>query len=72
MTASTDSPMRLAPVAVRHQQDRATLRDVAARQSRTPHAAPEAVDACVTNAEVLADLSAENPDASAVRPRTHG
>jgi hypothetical protein len=39
--------MRLAPVALRHFRNPAMLRDVAARQSRTTHAAPEAVDACV-------------------------
>lgn len=54
-TAGNGSLMRLAPVAVRHWRDRARLRDVAARQSRTTHAAPEAVDACVAFAEVLAD-----------------
>ena len=54
-TAGNGSLMRLAPVAVRHWQDRAHLRDVAARQSRTTHAAPEAVDACVAWAELLAD-----------------
>lgn len=54
-TAGNGSLMRLAPVAIRHFRDRASLRDVAARQSRTTHAAPEAVDACVTYAEVLAD-----------------
>jgi ADP-ribosyl-[dinitrogen reductase] hydrolase len=54
-TAGNGSLMRLAPVAIRHWRDRALLRDVAARQSRTTHAAPEAVDACVAYAEVLAD-----------------
>ena len=54
-TAGNGSLMRLAPVAVRHWRDRTRLRDVAARQSRTTHAAPEAVDACVAWAELLAD-----------------
>lgn len=54
-TAGNGSLMRLAPVALRHFRNRAALRDVAARQSRTTHAAPEAVDACVAYAEVLAD-----------------
>ncbi|WP_198402362.1 ADP-ribosylglycohydrolase family protein [Rhodobacter sp. CZR27] len=54
-TAGNGSLMRLAPVAVRHWQDRALLRDVAARQSRTTHGAPEAVDGCVAYAEALAD-----------------
>jgi ADP-ribosyl-[dinitrogen reductase] hydrolase len=47
--------MRLAPVAIRFFGDRVKLRDVAARQSKTTHAAPEAVDACVAYAELLAD-----------------
>jgi ADP-ribosyl-[dinitrogen reductase] hydrolase len=57
-SAGNGSLMRLAPVAVRHWRDRPTLRDVAARQSRTTHAAPEAVDACVAYAELLADAIA--------------
>ena len=47
--------MRLAPVAIRFRDDRAALRDAAARQSKTTHAAPEAVDACVLYAEMMAD-----------------
>jgi ADP-ribosyl-[dinitrogen reductase] hydrolase len=58
MSAGNGSLMRLAPVAIRHFNDRAMLRDVAARQSRTTHAAPEAIDACVAYAEVLADAIA--------------
>ncbi len=54
-TAGNGSLMRLAPVAIRFHRDRPALRDAAARQSRTTHAAPEAVDACVTYAELLAD-----------------
>lgn len=54
-TAGNGSLMRLAPVAIRFHRDRAKLRDAAARQSRTTHAAPEAVDACVVYAEMLAD-----------------
>jgi ADP-ribosyl-[dinitrogen reductase] hydrolase len=54
-TAGNGSLMRLSPVAVRYWRDRAALRDVAARQSRTTHGAPEAVDACVAFAEVLGD-----------------
>ena len=45
--AGNGSLMRLAPVAIRHWNDPARLRDVVARQSRTTHGAPEAVDACV-------------------------
>lgn len=54
-SAGNGSLMRLAPVAIRFWYDRAKLRDVAARQSKTTHAAPEAVDACIAFAEVLAD-----------------
>lgn len=54
-SAGNGSLMRLAPVAIRHWLDRDALRDVAARQSRTTHGAPEAVDACAAWAEVLAD-----------------
>lgn len=54
-TAGNGSLMRLAPVAIRFHRDRVKLRDAAARQSRTTHAAPEAVDACVVYAEMLAD-----------------
>jgi len=55
MSAGNGSLMRLAPVAIRHWNDRDALRDVAARQSRTTHAAPESVAACVAWAELLAD-----------------
>jgi ADP-ribosyl-[dinitrogen reductase] hydrolase len=55
MSAGNGSLMRLSPVAIRHFRDRDMLRDVAARQSRTTHAAEEAVEACVFYAERLAD-----------------
>jgi ADP-ribosyl-[dinitrogen reductase] hydrolase len=54
-SAGNGSLMRLAPVAIRYRDDRPALRDVAARQSQTTHAAPEAVDACVFYAGLLAD-----------------
>ncbi|KIC52317.1 crystallin, partial [Brevundimonas nasdae] len=57
-TAGNGSLMRLAPVAIRYHDDRDALRDAAARQSRTTHAAPEAVDACVLYAEMIADAIA--------------
>ncbi|MEP6868808.1 MAG: ADP-ribosylglycohydrolase family protein [Novosphingobium sp.] len=69
-SAGNGSLMRLAPVAIRHWQDRVTLRDVAARQSRTTHGAPEAVDACVAYAEVLADAIAGQPRSAVMRPRS--
>lgn len=54
-SAGNGSLMRLAPVAIRYWNDRRALRDAAARQSKTTHAAPEAVDACVLYAEMMAD-----------------
>jgi ADP-ribosyl-[dinitrogen reductase] hydrolase len=54
-TAGNGSLMRLSPVAIRFWHDRPKLRDVAARQSRATHGAPEAIDACVAFAEMLAD-----------------
>jgi ADP-ribosyl-[dinitrogen reductase] hydrolase len=69
MTAGNGSLMRLSPVAVRHFADRAKLRDVAARQSRTTHAAPEAVDACVLYAEMLADAIEGRPRSEVLRAR---
>jgi ADP-ribosyl-[dinitrogen reductase] hydrolase len=55
MSAGNGSLMRLAPVAIRFWNDRPRLRDVAERQSKTTHGAPEAIDACIAFAEVLAD-----------------
>lgn len=70
MSAGNGSLMRLSPVAVRYCQDREMLRDVAARQSRTTHAAPEAVEACVAYAEVLADAIAGMPRTEVLRSRS--
>ena len=49
------SLVRVAPVAIRYWNEPGELRDVAARQSRTTHADPCVVEACVAFAEVLAD-----------------
>ncbi|MBK8631958.1 MAG: ADP-ribosylglycohydrolase family protein [Sphingomonadales bacterium] len=70
MCAGNGSLMRLAPVVVRHCQDRATLRNVAARQSRTTHAASEAVDACIAMAEILAQAMSGTPRSEILRPRS--
>ncbi len=67
-TAGNGSLMRLAPVAIRFHQDRKSLRDAAARQSRTTHAAPEAVDACVAYAELLADAIEGRPVSEVLSP----
>ena len=53
--AGNGSIMRLAPVAIRHWSDRDTLLRVARDQSRTTHAAAEALEACETLALILAD-----------------
>jgi ADP-ribosyl-[dinitrogen reductase] hydrolase len=68
-SAGNGSLMRLAPVAVASFRDRERMRDWAARQSRTTHAAPEAVDACIAFAELLADAINGRPRAEALRRR---
>ena len=67
--AGNGSLMRLAPVAIRYWRDRVKLRDVAARQSKTTHAAREAVDACVAFAEMLADAIEGKPKSIIMRTR---
>ena len=69
MSAGNGSLMRLSPVAICHWRDRARLRDVAARQSATTHAAAEAVDACILFADMLADAIAGEPRAQVMRRR---
>ena len=61
--------MRLAPVALRFWDDRPHLVSTAAEQSRTTHAAGEAVDACRAYAELLADAIAGRPRAALLAPR---
>jgi ADP-ribosyl-[dinitrogen reductase] hydrolase len=68
--AGNGSLMRLAPVAVRFWRDRIKPRDVAARQSKTTHAAPEAVDACVAYATMLADAIEGKPRSEVLRIRS--
>lgn len=70
-SAGNGSLMRLAPVAIHHWADRTRLRGVAARQSRTTHGAPEAVDACIAFAEVLADAIEGRPRSQVLRPRDY-
>ena len=76
MSGSTDSRsagngslMRLAPVALRYWDDRPRLDICAAEQSRTTHAAEEAVDACRAFAELLAEAIAGSPRADLLAPR---
>jgi ADP-ribosyl-[dinitrogen reductase] hydrolase len=68
LSAGNGSLMRLAPVAVRYWKDRDQLKDVAARQSKTTHAAPEAVDACVYYAGLMADAIEGRPAAEILTP----
>jgi len=60
-TAGNGSLMRLAPVALRFWNDRDRLDHAAAQQSRTTHAADEAVDGCRAFAALLADAISGKP-----------
>lgn len=55
-SAGNGSLMRLAPVAIRHWKSDDLLQRIARAQSRTTHAASEALDACGFFAQVLATL----------------
>ncbi len=68
-SAGNGSLMRLAPVALRFWNDREQLVSCAVEQSRTTHAAEEAVDACRAFAELLADAIAGSNRADVLRPR---
>ena len=68
-SAGNGSLMRLAPVALRHWNDREQLLAMAAEQSRTTHGADEAVDACRAFAELLADAVAGAPRAAVLGRR---
>ena len=69
-TAGNGSLMRLAPVALRYWGERASLDRVAAQQSRTTHAAPEAIDGCRAFAGLLADAISGMPRRDILTPRT--
>ena len=56
--AGNGSLMRLSPVAIRYWRDRTRLHEAAARQSRTTHASPACVDACIVWADLVADAIA--------------
>jgi ADP-ribosyl-[dinitrogen reductase] hydrolase len=71
-SAGNGSLMRLAPVAVRYWDDEQARRDAAARQSRTTHGAPEAVDGCIAFADLLADAIAGEPRSQVLRNRNDG
>ncbi len=69
-TAGNGSLMRLAPVALRFWNDRDSLDHAAAQQSRTTHAAEEAVDGCRVFADVLADAISGKPRRDVLAPRS--
>jgi ADP-ribosyl-[dinitrogen reductase] hydrolase len=59
--------MRLAPVAIRYWRDPDARRRAAIDQSRTTHAAPEAVSACAAYADMLAAAIAGTPRSEVMR-----
>jgi ADP-ribosyl-[dinitrogen reductase] hydrolase len=69
MSAGNGSLMRLAPVALRYWHEPQVRREVAARQSCTTHGSPEAVDACVAYADLIAEAIAGEPRSHILRPR---
>ncbi len=69
-TAGNGSLMRLAPVPIRYFNDPVRLNDVASRQSKTTHAAPEAVSACVAYCELIADAINGMPKEEVLKPRS--
>jgi len=68
-TAGNGSLMRLAPVVLHALRDAAAARQLAATQSRTTHAAPEAVEACTLFAELLREAILGAPRAAVLAPR---
>jgi len=68
-TAGNGSLMRLAPVALHGWRDVAAMRLVAAGQSRTTHAAPQAVEACEYFALLLRDAILGTPRAVLLAPQ---
>ena len=69
-SAGNGSLMRFAPVALRYWSDRARLDSVAAQQSRTTHAATEAIDGCRAFATLLADAISGEPRRNVLAPRS--
>ena len=68
--AGNGSLMRLAPVAIRFWNDDAKRRAAAALQSRVTHGAPEAIDACIVYADMIAEAIAGAPRSVVMRPRS--
>lgn len=68
-SAGNGSLMRLAPAAIRYWREPDLLSEVAARQSATTHAAPEAVDACRAYAGLLRQAISGVPLHEALAPK---
>jgi ADP-ribosyl-[dinitrogen reductase] hydrolase len=69
-SAGNGSLMRLAPAAIRALCDPAAAHHLAVEQSRTTHAAPQAVEACAFFAELLVRAMQGVPEAELLAPRT--
>lgn len=67
--AGNGSLMRLAPAAIARWRDPGAAADLARAQSRTTHAAEEAVEACAAFATLLAEAIAGRPKAALLAPR---
>lgn len=72
MSAGNGSLMRLSPIAIRYWDDPVQRADAAARQSRTTHGAPEAVDACVAFADMLSGAIAGKPKSEVLKDQRGG
>jgi ADP-ribosyl-[dinitrogen reductase] hydrolase len=70
-SAGNGSLMRLAPVPIRYWNAPETRSDAARRQSLTTHGAPQAVDACIAFADLVAEAIAGS-EASAILVRREG
>jgi ADP-ribosyl-[dinitrogen reductase] hydrolase len=68
-TAGNGSLMRLAPVALHALHDAETARRIAADQSRTTHAAPQAVEACALFVDLLREAILGADKATVLAPR---
>ncbi|MFH5927481.1 ADP-ribosylglycohydrolase family protein [Roseomonas xinghualingensis] len=68
-SAGNGSLMRLAPAAIHALHDPAFAQHLAVQQSRTTHAAPQAVEACSFFAELLMEAMQGVPKAELLEPR---
>ena len=67
--AGNGSLMRLAPAALRHLHDADAARRLAAAQSRTTHAAPQAMEACAFFTDLLREAVLGRPKAQVLAAR---